>query len=157
MKDTMNTFFARRYALGGTLYLLLLLTFAWQFAKLALNGLVGPENLVGLLRLYVVVSLLFVPWFLWTWLTRLQVDADRITWRSFPASRRFRFRDITTIERIDHRAPDSIPRLAISYHGIDGPARVTVTPYTFPARDIDAFLSALRRERSDLPLPEFGM
>ena len=75
----MNRFFARRYALGGTVLVFLWLIFAWQFAKLAFEGLVGQQELLGLLRLCAAVSVLFIPWFLWTWFTRLHVGADRIT------------------------------------------------------------------------------
>jgi hypothetical protein len=153
----MNRFFARRYALGGTMLLFLWLVFAWQFAKLAFEGLVGPQELFGLLRLCAAASVLFVPWFLWTWFTRLHVGADRITWRTFPTPRTFRFEDIQTIERVDQREPESVPCLAIAYEQGGDPRRVTMTSYTFPRADIEAFLVALRRQRPDLTLPEFSL
>ena len=137
--------------------LFLWLVFAWQFAKLAFEGLVGAQELLGLLRLCAAVSVLFIPWFLWTWFTRLRVGADRIMWRSFPTPRSFRFEDIRSLERVDQREPGSVPCLAITYEQGGDRRRVTMTPYTFPRTDIEAFLGALRRERSDLILPDCAL
>lgn len=152
-----NTFFARRYALGGSILAGLALLLGFKFMDLAFRGLTSGEHFLGLLRAYLVLALVFIPWFLLTWFTRLRVQGDVVEWRQLPFACTFNLADVTSVSVLPLQGPGSVPRLAIEYTKAGVARRVTLTPHIFPVEDVRSFLHALQGRRGDLAVPTFPL
>jgi|CXWL01.1.fsa_nt_gi hypothetical protein len=141
---TIEKFFARRYALGAFLFVGVALAFIWNYVR------IGTDNPLGLVRLFALLAVLWLPWVIWTALTRRKTEGDTFVWRAFPAVARITFRDIVTVEHAGTGECDA-PILLIGIPGKDGRAhKLRLTPYIFPRSDVRAFLAALRHHRPDL-------